>query len=239
MNLFKEFGKVMPTNEELIQEVLKEQLGEKITPEIIKANFSSLVETIHNDIYKKYLLCQEKAGNDLIRGRIEKDGCDEALFMDLNNFYMSIFQSRKVRAGKVFEVIIGTLFKKCNYPFDEQIIINGKPDFLLPSEEAYKKNPMDCIIFTAKRTLRERWRQIVTEGTKAYGFFLTTLDNDITKSQLDEMKNNKIYIVLPREIVASVPAYQSQANVISYEDFFEDYLDPAVKRWDRQKANND
>ena len=98
---------------------------------------------------------------------------------------------------------------------------------------------MDCIIFTAKRTLRERWRQIVTEGTKAYGFFLTTLDNDITKSQLDEMKNNKIYIVLPREIVASVPAYQSQANVISYEDFFEDYLDPAVKRWDRQKANND
>ena len=54
MNLFKEFGKVMPTNEELIQEVLKEQLGEKITPEIIKANFSSLVETIHNDIYKKY-----------------------------------------------------------------------------------------------------------------------------------------------------------------------------------------
>ncbi len=237
MKLFKDFVNRMPSNEHLIQEVLEETLGSKVTPQKVKKNFSGLVEGIHNEIYKRYLLIQDKVGNELIQELIKKENREGSLFKDLNDFYMSIFQSRKVRAGKVFEVIIGTLFKKCDYPFDEQIIINGKPDFLLPSEKAYKNNPMDCIVFTAKRTLRERWRQIVTEGTKAYGFFLTTLDDDISKSQLNEMKNNKIYIVLPKNIIKNIPAYKNQVNVISYEDFFEDYLDPAVKRWDRQKTN--
>lgn len=228
----------MPTNEELIQNCLMEMLGEEITPEKIKGSFSSLVETIHDSIYAKYLQSEKSFGNELIKEHFEKNKNSDTLFKDLNDFYMSIFQSRKVRAGKVFETIIGTLFKRCAYPFDEQIIINGKPDFLLPSEEQYRQNPMSCIIFTAKRTLRERWRQIVTEGTKAYGFFLTTLDEDITEPQLNEMKNNKIFIVLPENRIKNNPVYSKQTNVISYEDFFEDYLDPAVKRWQKQEKNN-
>lgn len=235
MKLFEEFKRRVPNNEDLIKEVLEEEIGsDKINSEYIKDNFSKLVEIIHNSIYEKYLCKQKEIGNDIITKHIEENNNRE-LFLDFNDFYMSIFQSRKVRAGKVFESIIGALFKKCNYPFEEQIIINGKPDFLLPSEEAYRNNPMDCIIFTAKRTLRERWRQIVTEGTKAYGFFLTTLDEDITGSQLNEMKNNKIYIVLPKKRIEENANYMNQTNVISYEDFFEDFLDPAVKRWERQK----
>ena len=227
--LFEQFKEDIPTNAKLISDVIRELAGEKITAADVKTNFSDLVDQIEAVIYDRYLIAEKDIGNKILLNYYKTKPEDP--FTELKAFFMSISQSRKVRAGKVFETIIATLFKKCKYPFDEQIIINGKPDFLLPSEDAYKKHPMDCIIFTAKRTLRERWRQIVTEGTKAYGFFLTTLDEDITSTQLKEMSNNKIYLVLPNSKIINNPSYTDAKNVISYEYFFEFFLDPAVKRW--------
>ena len=72
-------------------------------------------------------------------------------FKVFDKFYLSLAQSRKARAGKTFESTHNSLFKMLKYPFDEQIVIDGKPDFLMPSAEHYRKNPMECIIFTAKR----------------------------------------------------------------------------------------
>ena len=70
---------------------------------------------------------------------------------------MSIFQSRKSRAGKAFEYTIRELFSRLSYPFSEQVKIDGaKPDFVMPSENYFIRKPLDSIIFTAKRTLRER-----------------------------------------------------------------------------------
>jgi hypothetical protein len=227
--LFEKFKELIPDNATLIEESLKEIVGEEISMDYVKDNFSNLVDKIEEQIYERYLNAEKKAGNIIISKFLLRN--KDMPFTDLKAFFMSISQSRKVRAGKVFETIISHLFKKLEYPFEEQVIINGKPDFLLPSKEAYENHPMDCIIFTAKRTLRERWRQIVTEGTKAYGFFLTTLDDDITKSQVKEMSNNKIYIVLPHSRIEKNEVYKIEKNVISYEYFFKYFLDPAVERW--------
>src|SRR3990170_4283733 len=115
--------------------------------------------------------------------------------------------------------------KQLNYPFDEQQVINGKPDFLMPSRRHYDRNLMDCIIFTAKRTLRERWRQIVTEGTRGLGFYLATIDEGISAPQLGEMLNHRIYIVVPENIKRKIASYNAAPNVITYEDFFRQHLD--------------
>ena len=121
--------------------------------------------------------------------------------------------------------------KQLNYPFDEQQVINGKPDFLMPSRAHYDRNPMDCIIFTAKRSLRERWRQIVTEGTRGLGFYLATIDEDISTAQLVEMMNHRIYIVVPSGVKNRVEVYTDAQNVITFEEFFKHHLDPAINRW--------
>jgi hypothetical protein len=113
----------------------------------------------------------------------------------------------------------------------EQVLINGKPDFIMPSYDHFKENPIDCIIFTAKRTLRERWRQIVTEGTRGLGFFLATIDEDLTSTQLAEMHNNRIYIVCPQSIKDA--KYSDKINVLSFTHFYKDFLDPAMERWRR------
>ena len=128
-------------------------------------------------------------------------------------------------------VILKTLFKRLSYPFDEQQVINGKPDFLMPNRHHYDSNPMGCIIFTAKRSLRERWRQIVTEGTRGLGFYLATIDESISSNQLDEMMDHRIYLVIPESIKNNIEYYITASNVISFEEFFQYHLDPALTRW--------
>jgi hypothetical protein len=95
---------------------------------------------------------------------------------------------------------------------------------------------MDCIIFTIKRTLRERWRQIVTEGTRGLGFFLATIDEAVGKNDLDAMRVSRVYLVVPKQLKQNIEAYADALNVITFEDFFKLYLDPAMVRWKSQKV---
>jgi len=128
-------------------------------------------------------------------------------------------------------MLIRDLFVRLQYPFSAQPIINGQPDFILPSIEHFRRNPPDAIIFTIKRTLRERWRQIVTEGTRGLGFFLATIDEKIALRDLEAMLESRIHIVVPARIKGLRPDYEAAVNVITFEHFFQFYLDPAMQRW--------
>lgn len=232
--------KIVTEARDLIKEKYKYSLDE------IKDNFDALLEETEKEAYRLYLEYEQKYGkkvfeifiNELVKSgelnKVEDTGNILGNYFKLfDKFYLSIAQSRKTRAGKGFEKIHNSLFKILNYPFDEQVVINGKPDFLMPSAKHYQKNPMDCIIFTAKRTLRERWRQIVTEGTRGLGFYLATIDEDITASQLKEMLDHRIYLVCPENIKNR--CYPDKINVLSFRQFFKDHLDPKIESWKRNK----
>jgi len=152
-------------------------------------------------------------------------------FDDLRTFYKSISQSRASRAGGSLENHIYFIFQKLGYPFDYQHIINGTPDFILPDAKLYAKTPSESILVTAKRTLRERWRQIITEGFKSPQYFLLTIDNNQNAGNLREMAGHRIYLVIPAPIRESNETYMTANNVLSLRMFFEDYLDPAMKQW--------
>ena len=214
------------------------------SPDNIKVNFDDIVSSIEDIAYRIYLKEEEQFGSGVLsryaehlvsEGRIRSlDDVGKILgenFRTLDRFFLSIAQSRKSRAGRAFEETHNYLFRKLSYPFSDQAVINGKPDFLLPSKEHYATNAMDCIIFTAKRTLRERWRQIVTEGTRGLGFYLATIDENISGNQIREMQNHRIYVVVPSSI--KVKCYPDYVNAISFRQFFSDHLDPAMARWRR------
>lgn len=239
----EENGIILKHSDLIVEEASKTYITDKkMTAEIIKENFDSLFKDIEKEAYKIYLKYEKEYGQQIWSCFIE-NLIKEGIINDINSlpdvlsqyfnlfdkFYLSLAQSRKARSGKTFENITKSLFKMLNYPFDEQIIINGKPDFLMPSETHYRENPMDCLIFTAKRTLRERWRQIVTEGTRGLGFYLATIDQDVSGNQLREMLNHRIYMVCPLEIKNK--CYNNKVNVISFKQFFKDILDPAIIRW--------
>ena len=117
------------------------------------------------------------------------------------------------------------------YPFSSQPIINGQPDFILPSVEHFRQHAADYIIFTVKRTLRERWRQIVTEGTRGLGFYLATIDEDIATRDLAEMNQSRINLVVPTRIKGLRADYKNAPNIITFEQFFRFHLDPGIERW--------
>ena len=212
--------------------------------EQIKENFDSLLWDTEKEAYKVYQGFEKKYGEEVFNafaghlietGEVTELGqMGRALGSYLNvfdRFFLSIAQSRRTRAGNSFESLQNALFKELDYPFDEQRVINGKPDFIMPSYDHFQRNPIDCIIFTAKRTLRERWRQIVTEGTRGLGFFLATIDEKVSSAQLAEMHHNRIYLVCPESIKNA--KYSSELNVLSFKQFFKDYLDPSMERWRR------
>ncbi len=101
----------------------------------------------------------------------------------------------------------------------------------MPLIEYYHQNAPDAVVFTAKRSLRERWRQIVTEGARGLGFYLATIDEDISPASIEEMKASRIQLVVPARVKHSVQHYSEAVNVVSFEDFLEDNLDAKMKKW--------
>lgn len=212
------------------------------TPNELKANFDWLLGELEKEAYSLYQEYERKYVSEVLevfvsllisKGEIRNLGevgsALSANFSLLDKFFLSLTQGRRSRAGSAFESFHNNFFRQLGYPFSEQPVINGKPDFVLPSKKHYLKNAPDCIVFTAKRTLRERWKQVVTEGTRSLGFYLATIDESISEGQLAEMLKNKIVVVCPQEIKSR--NYGSVVNVVSFQNFFRDHLDPAMERW--------
>jgi hypothetical protein len=231
----------LPTGYDICVEAMKSVLDtHESDNEWIKKNFSELVKRIQDEAYRLYLEAERPAATHAFRqvlGRELSPGATAEQFFDmlesnfwaLDRFFLGLSQGRRPRAGKAFEHVIKVLFKTLGYPYTPQAIINGQPDFLLPSIEHYRNNAMDCIIFTVKRTLRERWRQITTEGTQGHQFFLATIDEKVAARDLPEMLKSRIYLVVPEAIREK--CYADKVNVISFESFFLKHLDPAMVRW--------
>lgn len=152
-------------------------------------------------------------------------------FNELRDFYKSISQSRVARAGGSIQNHIAYILATLNYPFEAQQMINGKPDLILPNAALYHSTPSECILVTVKRTLRERWRQIIIEGFRSPYYFLVTIDEKQSSDSLKEMAGHRIYLVVPERIRQSVSIYRTSGNVISVRTFLRDYLDPAMIRW--------
>ena len=211
----------------------------------IKTHFSDLVLRTESKAYEIFLESQQKAGpiaiTEYLSSKLPKNFdmgiLSEVItnsFDDIDSFFLSLSQSRKARAGYAFQFTIRELLLLLEYPFVEQPVINGQPDFLFPSVEYFQKNSIDCIIFTVKRIIRERWRQVTNEGTRGLGFYLATIDDKVTARELPRIKDNKINLVVPASIKENVPHYREAEHVITFETFILDKLDPSVKAWKRR-----
>jgi hypothetical protein len=241
-----DLGIVISPQAEIVNEALRRIIsGYGSDPSVLKENFDDAVSLSEKLAYEIYLQKEEEYGRRVfleLANRLSATGEIRTMddigkvlgdhFIFLDHFYLSLAQSRKARAGKGFEEIHNSLFSMLGYPFTAQAVINGKPDFIMPSVDYYRKNPMDSIIFTAKRTIRERWRQIVTEGTRGLGFYLATIDPAVSSEQLSEMMSHRIYMVVPRTL--KMEKYNGRENVISFMEFFRDHLDPRMEVWRRK-----
>jgi len=228
-----------------LKELYKTRGIELSSPQYVKSHCDELLDELLETEFELYKQQEQEVNIELLWRIVEKSLLLKPLtqkhleqhikgkFSELQDFYKSIAQSRVARAGGSLQNHIAYLFNILGYPFEAQQEIDGKPDFILPNAELYRRNPGECILATAKRTLRERWRQIITEGFKSPQYFLITIDKKQTEHNLREMAGHRIYLVVPERLKLSIQNYREAGNVISIKSFFEGYLDPAMVRWRR------
>ena len=137
---------------------------------------------------------------------------------ELVQFSNAILNRRKSRAGKSLEHHLATIFTAAQLRFEEQVITedNKKPDFIFPSGEAYHNLsfPTDKLVFLgAKTTCKDRWRQVLNEANRIDIKYLFTLQQGISRNQLQEMKHEHLKLVVPE----------------AYKSFFDKEFQPEIE----------
>ena len=131
------------------------------------------------------------------------------------SFSLSVQNRRKSRAGLALENHLGALLADNGIRHSRGAVTeNGnRPDFLFPGAAEYRDPAFPAARLTmlgAKSTLKERWRQVLSEAARIPGKHLLTLEPGISQNQTDEMAAKALRLVVPRALHASYrPAQQA------------------------------
>lgn len=146
---------------------------------------------------------------------------------DFINAANQVLNRRKSRAGKSLEHHLAAVFSGNHLPFETQVITEGnkKPDFIFPSAAAYHDMSYPAgklISLAAKTTCKDRWRQVLNEADRLKDDYkyLCTLQQGISINQLDEMKAEKVRLVVPRPYIKMYPK-ERQIDIWSIGRFVE------------------
>ena len=158
-------------------------------------------------------------------GVLIKNGfSDVEKFIELAN---QVLNRRKSRAGKSFEHHLSSLFTGNSITFTSQAVTEGnkKPDFIFPSVESYHDAsfPVDKLAsLAAKTTCKDRWRQVLNEADRlrSKNKFLCTLQQGISSAQLEEMKSEKVVLVVPEKYIKTYPE-KYQNDIWTVKKFIE------------------
>ena len=136
-------------------------------------------------------------------------------FSDMDSFVETanqVLNRRKSRAGKSLEHHIAAIFDDNRIRYEEQVITEGnkRPDFIFPSGRAYHSLtfPVERLVSLAsKTTCKDRWRQILNEADRLRdrNKYLLTLQQGISTAQLQEMEQERVVLVVPKQYISTYP----------------------------------
>lgn len=130
------------------------------------------------------------------------DGADVDGFL---SFSLSVQNRRKARAGQALENHLEAVFgaQGIRYVRGAETENRNKPDFLFPGQDEYRDPDFPAERLTmlgAKSTLKDRWRQVLSEAVRIEEKHLLTLEPGISENQTDEMQAKRLQLVVPRRL---------------------------------------
>lgn len=140
---------------------------------------------------------------DRIKNGFHSDeGTDVDGFM---GFSRSVQNRRMKRAGLALEHHLEAIFTAHRISFDRDAETENrnKPDFLFPGQEEYRNPAFPAARLTmlgSKSTLKDRWRQVLSEAERIREKHLLTLEPGISENQTDEMRAKQLQLVLPQSL---------------------------------------
>lgn len=141
----------------------------------------------------------------------------------LIDFSNTILNRRKSRAGKSLEHHLAKIFDAAQIRYEEQVVTEGnkKPDFLFPDSDSYHNFlfPADKLtMLGAKTTCKDRWRQVLNEADRIDHKHLFTLQQGVSRNQMQEMQDENLTLVVPKENISLFhPDYRN--NIMDLRTF--------------------
>lgn len=158
--------------------------------------------------------------NDRYSERIKKPFSSVEELVESAN---TILNRRKSRAGKSLEHHLAEMFSVFSLAYTSQAITedNKKPDFLFPHVEAYHNSNFDdtkLVMLASKTTCKDRWRQVLNEADRIKTKHLFTLQQGISKNQLEEMYKYNVRLVVPKPYLNSFPS-EYRDKILTLDSF--------------------
>jgi hypothetical protein len=141
----------------------------------------------------------------------------QAGFASVDDFVaraQSILQRRKARSGRSLELHARQIFieerleEGLHFSHQPESESNKRPDFLFPSEMAYKDTsfPTNRLrMLAVKTTCKDRWRQVINEADRVEEKHLLTLQEGVSENQFKEMVDCSVQLVVPSKLIETYP----------------------------------
>lgn len=158
---------------------------------------------------------------------VERQICQKDIlrtFKDVDDFLKtatSITNRRRSRAGRSLENHFEYLLRRAEIPFAVRPSeVDGKPDILIPGVHAYRDNryPVKKLFMVGiKTTCKDRWRQVLNEAKRIKEKHIMTIQQGISKKQLDEMREGGVQLIVPADFHKQYPS--SGMKLLQVEEF--------------------
>jgi EcoRII C terminal len=249
----------IPSSEKIVAEAFEKlgYTGSALSPDEVRRRFDELLGGVWRktlevlEVYEERAY-GEKAIGEVIRLHAEdlrqareamRADTDDAValeraiqglfrvwYPELRALFLSISQSRKSRGGKDFELQLRRLLELMEVPYQPPDRTH-RVDFMIPSYEHYARNRNQCIVVSAKRTLRERWQEVVDELHKMNcpNVYLATADERISAEKKDDIWRRNIYLVVWDEVKRR--DFPTDDAVVSYSHLAGEVIPHFARFW--------
>lgn len=142
----------------------------------------------------------------------------------------TILQRRKSRSGRSLELHVKEILVEENFvqnltfDYGVQSDPNRRPDFLFPSQAAYRDPnfPSEKLrMLATKTTCKDRWRQILKEADRIQEKHLLTLQEGVSEAQFREMVQANVKLVVPEPLLGKYPS-AIRNDILTLESFLAD-----------------
>jgi len=249
----------MPSSRTVVDETCQ-RLGlvpDRLTAQDVRERFNPLLQSLFQETlntleeYERQVDAGQvfpelvgMLGEDIEREReqMRREGDDTTAFQGaiirllrgwhetLRGLFLTVSQSRKTRGGKDFEYQIQVLLELAQIPHEVQSK-RERADFILPSVDLLDHDRPRAVLLSAKRTLRERWQEVVDELQRVNcpNTYLATTDEGLSKNVVAEIKRRNIYLVVWDHVAAG--KFPDEPTVVGYSRFVADISSHFLPRW--------
>lgn len=132
-------------------------------------------------------------------------GSDPAAVDAFISLSLSVHNRRKSRAGRALENHVAAMLERRRIPYSQNSVTESKfkPDFVVPGIAQYRDPDFDAArlrMIGVKTTCKDRWRQVLSEARRIDLKHLLTLEPAISEGQTDQMRAERVQLVVPRSL---------------------------------------